>query len=809
MPSFVSPSSSGSSPLEIQPLDPLASSAAAGGDGDDSLHEINHHVAGRLVLALFAGTLFMNAALLFAVEPMFTKMVLPRLGGTPSVWNGCLLFYQAALLAGYLYAHLLSRVLAPRRQVVVHVVLLVASLMLLPVALPRDWVPDTATPIASLLRVLVLGLGGPFLLLAAGAPLLQRWFTHTGHPAASNPYFLYAASNLGSLIALLSYPVLLEPNLPLAMQSRGWAWIYGGLVALVGVCAIVTWRRAAGSSSGIREAVAFANERDVAFVTNGERSPVRTGDAVGDSAPVTLARRLRWIALALVPSSLLLGLTTYLTTDVASVPLLWVVPLALYLLTFVIAFSTRPIVPHRVALAVQPYVVVALVLVLVVGLGVRWTVAMGVHLAAFFVTALVCHGELARTRPAASKLTEFYLWISVGGALGGVFNVLLAPLLFTTAREYHVALAAACLLRPSSPSVAASASGARFWNDGARGRRVLDVVLPLLAGGLLSLALHYEVATRFARPALFAVAGVSAALVLSFRGRPVRFAFGVAALLAAGLVVGVSDPGLMMTARSFFGIYKVRQNGDFHTLTHGTTMHGAQSTLAPWTREPLTYYHREGPVGQLFANVGDATRHRSLAIVGLGTGTLACYGRATDDVTVYEIDPLVVTIARDARLFTYLRDCPPKTRVIVGDARLSLVAAPDSSIDVLLLDAFSSDAIPAHLVTREALALYLRKLRPGGVIAFHISNRYLDLKPVLAELARDARVAGAVGSSPALTPDQRRMLKARSEWVVLTRRAGDLSRLRRLSGWTVLAPSASVRVWTDDFTDVLSVFTWR
>ena len=780
--------------------------------------------ANAALVAAFTVAIFVNAALLFSVQPMFSKMVLPLLGGTPSVWNSCMLFFQVALLGGYLYAHLTSRALAPARQAALHLALLAAALLTLPVAVRAGWSPPPGgAPVPWLVGLLTVSLGLPFFALSAGAPLLQRWFASTAHPSAANPYFLYAASNLGSLAALIGYPLLVEPRLRLSEQSRLWSWGYWSLALMVGACALLARRAAAAP-------LAAEPAQRSSLVARHSSSP-----------PPRLVAR--WIALALVPSSLLLGVTSYLSTDVAAVPLLWVVPLSLYLLTFVVAFATRPPIPHWLVVWLQPALTLPLVVMLVWGTNRPLWMLGALHLAVFFVTALMCHGELARTRPPAEQLTAFYLWISVGGALGGAFNVLLAPRIFDTVAEYPIAIVAAAALLPAAGLVRRPRWGGGDGEDddtadaerGAPGvdgvaprsselhappsplnRLAFDLAFPLLLGGVTYAAATFAAASPKALPAWlvskgpYVITGFAALGCYFLRGRPLRFGLGLGAILVGGLVGRRVGTDVLFADRSFFGAYKVRQWYGYHHLTHGTTLHGAQNFADSAARlEPLTYYHRAGPLGQLFASLPGAGAPRRVALVGLGTGTALCYGRPADDWTIYEIDPLIVRIAQDRGLFTYVTGCAPTKHLRLGDARLRLAEAPAGAYDVIVLDAFSSDAIPAHLITREALQLYLAKLAPGGIVAYHISNRYLNLRPVLAELARDARLAGLVGSDVGLTAAERDKMKTGSVWVLLARRATDFAALARRSDWTPLAPRADVRVWTDDFTDVLAVFQWR
>jgi hypothetical protein len=721
-------------------------------------------------VGLFAMAVFANAALLFTVEPMFSKMVLPLLGGTQAVWNTCLLFFQAMLLGGYLYAYALSRWLTLRRQLTVHAVVFLLSLFSLPIRVAGGWTPPAGgPPVPWLILLLTVSLGAPFLLLSSGAPLLQRWFSFTGHRSADNPYFLYAASNLGSLLALLAYPIVVEPNLRLTQQSRAWSVAYVALVALIAGCAWLVRRQPVGQTVVISTA---------------------------QTPPPTLLTRLRWIALSFAPSSLLLGVTTYLTTDIAPVPLLWVVPLALYLLTFVIVFARRQVIPHELIIGLQTVAALSLAVVMAIGAQRHVTSLAPIHLIAFFSTALLCHGLLAQSRPGVDHLTEFYLWIALGGLLGGVFNVIIAPRTFDTVIEYPIAVVIACLLRPRL------GDPAKPWS------LTLDILLPFTLGAIIVWVVRESYPTKLGEHGWAIAAGIFAALCLGFAHRPLRFGLGVAAVIL-GMAIGRGhDTTELLVRRSFFGVYRVRGYTNYHALQNGTTTHGGQNQQPNLRREPLTYYHKEGPIGQIFASLMRDKPFRRVAVVGLGTGTVACYGRRGETWDYYEIDPIIVSIARNPRYFTYLRDCEPTIRIVLGDARLSLRTAPDSSYDLILLDAFNSDAIPAHLITREALALYLRKLAPDGAVAFHISNRYLKLQPVLSELARDAKVAGIVGADLNLSPAQTAMNKFTSEWVVLSRNATALADLYVHPGWNTLAPSGDVRVWTDDFSDILSVFSW-
>jgi hypothetical protein len=722
--------------------------------------------------------------------------VLPMLGGTPAVWNTCMLFFQTALLGGYLYAHVTTKWLDVRKQSILQLVLFALTFLTLPVAVASGWRPTgSEMPVWWLAALLTVSLGAPFFMLSTGAPLLQRWFAESGHPAAENPYFLYAASNLGSMVALLAYPLLIEPHLRLAQQSEMWTVAYVLLVALIAICAFVVRRRMFGAAaiadSGSRPVAADAIAADVdAF----DAMPI----ARAHRERLTLWRRVRWVLLSFVPSSMLLAVTTYLATDVASIPLLWIVPLAIYLLTFVIVFARKVVIfRHTFAVWLQPPFLMVLAVAIALMMQRSVTALAPTHLAAFFLTALVCHGELAKDRPSVSHLTEFYLWMSVGGVLGGIFNVIVAPQIFDSVLEYPIAIVLAALLRPTLAE--------RKPSD-----RMLDVVLPVILFVLIVALLRAGFPpTSWGAKAPVWVFGIYALAVLCFQRHALRFALGVAAIFVGASLGRGTDESLLFRGRSFFGVYRVMAYPKHHALQNGTTTHGGQSIYPEFAREPLTYYHRDGPLGQSFEWLMRKNPNRRVAIVGLGTGTVACYGRPNETWTFYEIDPLIERIAFNPKYFSYLRDCPPAKRIILGDARLSMVQAPDSSYDYIVLDAFSSDAIPVHLMTREALQLYLRKLAPGGSIAFHISNRYLNLEPVVVELARDARIAGIVGADTAITPTQTMSFKMNSKWIVLSRKASDHAHLALQPGWRVLEPKADVGVWTDDFSNVFSVFRWR
>jgi spermidine synthase len=770
---------------------------------------------------MFACTLFVSATLLFLVQPMIGKMLLPLMGGTPAVWNTCMVFFQAVLLAGYLYVHALTR-LEMRRQIVLHTGLLMFPFLALPITVHHWFAPSGAHPSVQVLGLLLASVGLPFFVVSSSAPLLQKWFSSTAHPTAHDPYFLYSASNLGSMVALLSYPVLIEPHLRLVQQGQCWMVGYAVLVVLMVGCAVLVWRSHATSAAGPR---GIAGSQQV------EGPSWR-----GEGHWCAWSQRARWVVLAFVPSSLMLGMTTYVTTDLTPVPLLWVLPLALYLLSFILVFARLPQGLQQGLQRIMVWLLPVVVLVLVFSMTahlVLWPFWMTIllHLAALFVVAMVCHGELARRRPPALQLTAFYLWISVGGVLGGLFNALLAPLLFKTVAEYPLALVLACLLlpraHPESPAP---------WS------RCLDLAVPValavLTLSLLSdvLVLHLytdrlSALLHVAPDRLLAISKqwlkfdlAKLDMVLKFAvpvilcsfcaKRPVRFGLSVGALLLVSLLWQDTDSAVLYRERSFFGILKVERTGNTHKLLHSTTLHGMQNRDPFYQRTPLTYYHPNGPIGQVFTALAGTTMLQHIALIGLGTGTLAAYGEPGQSFTFYEIDPAVQRIASDQRYFTYIQDSIERgvtLKIELGDARLKIAEAADGQYGLIVLDAFSSDAIPVHLITREALHLYLAKLSDGGLVAIHISNRYLDLAPVLGNLAQAAHLVGLIQSD---SGDQTGSLATSSQWssswVVLARHAKDLGTLAAdAQRWRRLAGRTAVGVWTDDFSNLFSVFQWQ
>ena len=716
---------------------------------------------------VFAATLFMSAALLFLLEPMFAKMVLPYLGGTPAVWNTCVMFFQATMLAGYVYAHILSKSLPLRGQVTLHVLLLAAVALTLPVVIPPDWTPPVdRTPLPALLRLLLVTAGPPFFVVSATAPLVQHWFSQTDHHTAGDPYVLYSASNLGSVTALLAYPLVVEPSWRTSVQGMIWEAGYAMFVLAMLACglAAVGLRRSRSSSAA---ATAFTREVEAAHPN--------------------WRRTLRWLFLSLVPSSLMLAVTTFLSTDIAAVPLLWVVPLTLYLLSFVNAFSRRPLISMAAANNVVRVTMLPLALTLIAGVTRPTALLMGLHILTFFACALVLHGQLARERPDARYLTTFYLWVSIGGVLGGAFNTLIAPVVFTGITEYPLMLVAACAL------------GLAFKKPRQAGYR--DVVIPVLLGGLVALLLIGGAKGALGPYTLALGLGLFGVLYVACAEQPVRLATAIALMFIAGSIWGPSQGHRLFAERTFFGVLRVSADdtGQYHRLMHGTTLHGEEALDPARSSEPRTYYHRTGPIGQVIEALSPRLSGASVGVVGLGVGSLAAYSQPGQTWTFYEIDPAVERIARSPQFFRYMSDCGLRCTVILGDARLSL-AKTSTQYDLLVVDAFSSDAIPVHLLTREALQLYLRSLKPTGTLAFHITNRNLNLKPVLGALARDSALTALVRLDQDTNGVDGRN---RSEWLVMARAPSIPGALVADRRWQ--PPPSSGAVWTDDYSNILTV----
>lgn len=664
----------------------------------------------------YAGTIFLSSFLLFLVQPLIARLILPWFGGSAAVWTTCMLFFQALLLAGYAYAHFLARLSSKRAEAAIHTALLVAAVLTLPIAPGEAWKPvGTEEPVTRILLLLGASVGLPYFLLAATSPLLQAWFARAR--PGENPYRLFAVSNLASLIALIGYPFLVEPFFGGGQQVTHWSWLFAVFALL---CAAMAWLTP-------RQSV--------------EAAPVEQENSSGE--PYVL-----WLALSATGSVLLLAVTNHLTQNVAAVPLLWLVPLTLYLASFIITFEGKGW--YRLEW------LWAILLVLIGAMG--WllvdsdfdfdlVVQLAVFLPGLFVGCLFCHGELYRLRPAPSRLTGFYLAVSAGGALGGLLVAVVAPLAFNGYYELGIGL----------------------------------VVLAIL------------VALRFA------------SLNLAARFASLAVLLGVAAGAAYD---GFRDQrDVRVATRSFYGVLRVKEYGrageesHLRRLVHGTIMHGEQYMHDRLRTELTTYYHEDSGIGAAIRSLPEG-RPARVGVIGLGTGTIAAYGRKGDVYRFYDIDARVMSIAQSH--FTYLGDSAAKIELALGDARLTLEREAPQNFDVLAVDAFSSDAIPVHLITREALGTYLRHMKPDGIVAFHVSNRFLDLIPVVARLAKEHGVhAVLVRDDPDDEEDPRR---SRSDWVLVSRDPAALKREAMVEREaSEIEDRPEWRTWTDDYSNLIQI----
>ncbi len=721
----------------------------------------------RFVVAIMTGSF-----LLFLVQPMIARMALPRLGGAPAVWNSAMLVYQALLLAGYAYAHALGR-LSARAQAITHIVVLASASLMLPIGLVAMTPSPTANPIVWTPWLLALSIGPLFFAIAAQAPLLQRWFALSD---GGDPYPLYAASNLGSFGGLIAYPLIVEPLLPLQGQSLLWSAGYVVVAVLVAACALAL-----------------------------PKHQIAAGEVIART-PLTPRQVMWWITLAAVPSGLMLSTTTYLTTDIVAMPLLWVIPLGLYLLSFSIAFSDRR-GPARVIVHAAPYVLIA-------GGGVAfaqnphypWLFA-PLGLLLLFVMSVTLHTALFERRPDPSRLTAFYLAMSVGGVVGGAFCALLAPLIFDWAYEHPVLIMAAAALITTRPLFGFAH---RLWAMPGR--------WPLLIG-LGAIVLSMAVEGLFAAlptpvPLWARIAGVIVLIDLTLFSLGNRTAFVLtlgALMMSVGgwtTVAASIDGGHRV--RSYFGIYSFGyQPGPMRYLVHGTTVHGLQDLRAGHENRPLSYYAPDSGVGLALRDLAAHKPDARVGIVGLGTGTLACYATPQADWRFYEIDPAMVRIARDPKQFSFLARCKPGVPVELGDARLTLDHESGPPLDLLVVDAFSSDSIPMHLLTREAFGVYGRRLVPAGILLVHISNRFLRLEPVVAAMERVGwhsairnYSAGAEGGKLGYSD---------SHWIMLSRDPRALDGLIARTGpekWGSVRQQPGFSGWTDDYASILPLIKW-
>jgi hypothetical protein len=729
---------------------------------------------------LFVATILVGSFLLFLVQPMVARMALPRLGGAPNVWNSAMIVYQSLLLAGYAYAHRISLLPVPS-QAKLHLALLLAAGLTLPIALYSPPVSAPGWEVLWVPALFLLTVGPVFFIVSAQAPLMQRWYT--AHPDAGEPWALYAASNLGSFAGLIAYPLLAEPLLALDRQSLAWSAGYGLLIVLVAAAA---WSRRRPSEANVHA----------------------PGHAEGGDGPLSdetagAKRILLWLALSAVPSGLMLSTTTHLTTDIFAMPLLWVIPLGLYLLSFVIAFSDNRRPAHFVTLNLPPIMLFAGGYAMVSHHSGSMMQAAG-SAVLLFVVAVSLHARMYELRPHHRQLTKFYLAMSAGGALGGAFTAILAPVLFDWVWEHPLLVLAAALLMPLPELLK--------WH---RIPGLDSTVARLTAGVLLAAAIFlafplYAVATESDPGAhrFFLTLLICGIGLMLLPWRPLFVAVLVVMMLAQGGIRTIETSLAGQRTRSYFGVYTVSESParQLRLLVHGTTLHGEQSTDPARRREPLTYYGGNSGVAIALDEAPRLYGPRArIGVLGLGAGTLACFARPEQRWTFFEIDPVVLEFSRNGT-FTFLEECKPDARVLIGDARLELAREPAGSFDMLVADAFSSDSIPLHLLTKEAFGVYMRALDDDGILLVHISNRFLELEPVVAAIAREHGLHARVRND---NPYDREYFTP-SAFVALSHDPAKLEALAKArddAPWEELQPPAQ-RVWTDNYASILPFVQW-
>ncbi len=729
---------------------------------------------------LFALTLFCSASLMFFLQPMFGKSLLPLLGGSASVWNTCMVFYQSILFLGYLYAHFISNQLGFRTHLLIHIGVLLLSLAFIPIGLSEEIQPPThEEPGIWLLLTMSASIGLPFFILSTTSPLLQKWFSTIGHHTSHDPYYLSIASNSGSLLALMSYPFLLEPILGIADQQYVWSIGFIVLCALIALCMFNLKKQE------------FEQQRHAIPASNLIQTP-------------NIKLQLHWLILAFVPSSLLLGTTNFISIDIATVPLLWVIPLAIYLLSFILVFSSYSHLIHQKILFIQPWVVTPFLIYFFSNQKLEsFSLELLMHLLIFFISVMVCHGELAKNRPAPQYLTQYYLIMSLGGMLGGIFNSFVAPFIFNSIYEYPLMMISALVLNPINNRLAPYL------------KEYLSIVIFITY--LATFAFVFFNHTQFSENFIigFLILGVMLSAYYFFKRTSLYLP------LVGLLAISCSSPEkhqgkeILHQSRNFYGVLSVKKIADlngkgnddtYHEIYSGTTKHGLQlvnDVEAQCT--PNGYYSPVGPLGSIFYGYNEVNRDWKIGVIGLGAGEMAGYAKTSQDWTFFEINPAVVDIATDPKYFTYLSNCIDNYNIELGDARITL-ENQQQRYDLLVIDAFTSDSIPTHLLTREALELYISKLNPQGLLVFHISNRHLDLQNVLANHAEGLSLTMLIQK---FKDTQNKPLVYRSDWVVMANNQAALEPLKindSMKRWETVEQTVDQRSWTDDYTSILSVW---
>lgn len=735
---------------------------------------------------VYALTLLVSAALLFSIQPMFSKMILPLLGGTPQVWTTAMVFFQLTLLAGYAYAHGTTRIMSVKTQSIFHLILLCAFAALLPFMIADGTRPPVdQDPTLWQLTLMAMVIGGPFFILSGSAPMFQRWFSETDHPDSDNPYFLYGASNLGSMTSLLAYPVLIEPFFTLDAQAEFWMYGYYLLITMSVICAVIIWTHKQKSSA--------------------ETAPAETTEAI------TWKRRGYWLLVAFLPSSLMLGVTTFITTDIASAPLLWILPLAIYVGTFILVFARKQWLSKTAILNGFAAAMAVMLTVSIAYNAVHPIVFILVHLTVFFFAAMLCHKELADARPRASHLTEFYLLMSLGGALGGIFNAIIAPRFFILPLEYGAILLFIVFLRYASiPGQDFKTRFAAFKTNMLQ--KGFDALFELPTMGLIGIVLIVFFITFIPGKAT-TIFGALVMLGLFFMMAKTRWSFALACLFAMAMF----PPGyfwhtglgfdVIHRDRNFFGVIRIT---DFETgeraFIHGTTNHGTQPLDEEWRMTTLSYYSQFSPINDLYEYLDEKNGDQKIAVIGLGVGVTACFTKDDRAYDFFEIDPDVARIAENTEYFTYLADCGSPYEIILGDGRLTMMEQDDNMYDVIFLDAYSSDNIPIHLITVEALQMYMQKLKENGTLILNISNNFLDIEPVLHEAAKEMGIPafGKVTNGGQIEGTD--LVGYPAQFVFISKDPDLIAYMKELE-WTETMPRQGVRLWTDKYSNILSVLS--
>lgn len=725
----------------------------------------------KIYIPVFSITLLLSAILLFSVQPMFSKMILPLLGGTPQVWNTAMLFFQASLFCGYGYAHITSRFLRPQIQAAIHVMLLLVFTIILPIAIPEGWTHTVEhDPALWQLCVMAVAVGGPFFVVSGSAPMLQHWFASTTHKDANNPYFLYGASNLGSMAALISYPVIIEPLFSLGEQSNLWMYGYFALIVLTGACAVLISKNAKANKDA-------------------------QGSIKESIEPLKASQRLKWIILSAIPSSLMLGVTTYITTDIASVPLLWIAPFALYVLTFIIVFARKQIFSESFIMTLSALAVTGLMIQMIAFKDLAPLALVLMHMIVFFIVILGCHYSLAQSKPQSAHLTEFYFFMSFGGVLGGFFNAMIAPNFFIIPVEYVLALGAAMLMRYSNQSLKTTQFSLTFL--------LAAIGLPILFySGFFFIGKEFLAA----RILCACLAGF---MLLSFINS--RWKFGIIAALsviisplALPFSILNTDPDILRD-RNFFGVHRINQTKTERILVSGVTNHGTQLLAPEYQKTPISYYSEHSPLHDVIEFLDQGSQPQEIAGLGLGVGVIACYPHEGRHFTFYEIDKDIADIAQNPKYFTYLSGCGSSYEIVIGDGRLEVEKEPDQKFDAVIVDVFSSDNIPVHIMTAEAIQTYMKKLKPNGILVMHVSNNYLDLEPVISQIGKklDIPVYAKIENTAYEIGDSG-VESAPAHYIVLTHSDKVIDYLKD-KNWTQGMFNDGIEAWTDRYSNIISV----